>query len=284
MAIKQKNPMVQRRQRSALLRVVIQIVFFLLAPSAFSSAFAGIKEIGTEFSAGAVLEWTSFTTILVFLLAFTVVFGRFFCGYACAFGAVGDWIHLLSAWIQKKLFHKVFALPKKSILILQWLKYIVLAGIFILCVLGKQAVINENSPWTVFSFLSAGNAVPTGKAIGIVLLLLIVCGMAVQERFFCQFLCPMGAIFSLIPVLPLGQLKRERGQCLNGCSACVRLCPVNLELEENALRSGECIRCGKCSGICPKQNIRTGWFGLRGNEFIWTVLQAAAMFAGLLIL
>lgn len=284
MAVKQKNPMVQRRQRTAILRVLIQIVFFLVAPSAFSSAFAGIKEIGTEFSTGAVLEWTSFTTVLIFLLVFTFVFGRFFCGYACAFGAVGDWIHLISAWIQKKLFRKVFAIPSKAVKVLQWLKYVVLVVILILCVLGQQQVVNENSPWTVFSFLSAGNAVPDGKAIGIVLLILIVCGMAVQERFFCQFLCPMGAVFSLLPVIPLGQLTRNREQCLKGCSACARTCPVHLELEENSARSGECIRCGKCSGICPKQNIHTGWFGLRGTEHIWVAAQAVALLIGLLLL
>lgn len=284
MAVKQKNPMVQRRQRTALLRVLIQIVFFLVAPSAFSSAFAGIKEIGTEFSTGAVLEWTSFTTVLVFLLIFTIVFGRYFCGYACAFGALGDWIHLISAWIQKKLFRKVFAIPEKAVRILQWLKYVILVGILVICVLGRQQAVNENSPWTVFSFLSAGNAVPDGKTIGIVLLILIVCGMAVQERFFCQFLCPMGAVFSLLPVIPLGQLIRNREQCIKGCSACSRVCPVHLELEEDSPRSGECIRCGKCSNICPKQNIHTGWFGLRGTEYIWTIAQAAALLAGLLIL
>lgn len=283
MAVKQNNPMVRRRQRTALLRVLIQIVFFLAAPSAFSSAFAGIKEIGTEFSEGAPLVWTSFTAVLILLLVFTVICGRFFCGYACAFGAVGDWIHLVSAWIQRKLFHRVFVIPAKAAKLLQWLKYVVLAGILILCVLGQQQIVNENSPWTVFSFLSAGNAVPDGKTIGIVLLILVVCGMAVQERFFCQFLCPMGAVFSLLPVIPLGQLVRNREQCGNGCSACARMCPVQLELEEDSACSGECIRCGKCSGICPKQNIRTGWFGLRGTEPVWTVLQAAALLAGLLI-
>ena len=38
-------------------------------------------------------------------------------------------------------------------------------------------------------------------------LLLIMLGMAWEERFFCKFLCPMGGIFSLLPILP-GSLYR----------------------------------------------------------------------------
>ena len=37
--------------------------------------------------------------------------------------------------------------------------------------------------------------------IGLVILLLLMVGMCVQERFFCRFFCPMGAVFSLLPVL-----------------------------------------------------------------------------------
>lgn len=279
------NPMVRRRKRNALLRFIIQVVFFLAAPSAYASAFSGIKEICTEFNQGAVLQWTSFGAMLVFLLAFTVVFGRFFCGYACAFGAVGDWIYFLSSLVQKKVLKrkKVFQLSDKAVRQMQYLKYVVLLAVLVVCVLGQQSIINGNSPWTVFSFLSGGNLVPAGMEIGIVLLVLIVCGMALQERFFCQFLCPMGAVFSLLPVLPTGMLGRNRENCIKGCSACTKTCPVCLELDADSAKSGECIRCGKCTGICPKQNISLTGSHFKGNE-IWMVLvQSAALLIGILV-
>lgn len=280
------NPAVRRRKRNAWLRFLIQVVFFVVAPSAYASAFSGIKEICTEFHQGAVLQWTAFSAMLVFLLAFTVVFGRFFCGYACAFGAVGDWIYFISSSLQKKLRKKkkVFALSETVVRRLQYLKYVVLLAVLLLCVLGQQSVVNGNSPWTVFSFLSGGNLVPAGMEIGVVLLVLIVCGMAVQERFFCQFLCPMGAVFSLLPVLPTGMLGRNRENCIKGCSACSKTCPVHLELDTESMKSGECIRCGKCSGICPKQNISLTGSRFQGNE-IWLVLvQSAALLIGILVL
>lgn len=90
---------------------------------------------------------------------------------------------------------------------------------------------------------------------GIGLLVLILLGMAVQPRFFCQFLCPMGAVFALLPVLPFARLHRQSDGCIPGCNACKQQCPVCLKLEETSLRSGECIACEACVGTCPKQNI-----------------------------
>lgn len=279
------NPVMKKRRNQKWLRIFIQLVFFIAAPSAYSSAFSGIKEIGTEFSTGAVLEWTSFASILVFLLVFTVVFGRFFCGYACAFGAVGDWVYFISEALQKKLRKKkkVFSIPSKVLRRLQYIKYLVLLVIFIMCVKGMQSAIGSNSPWTVFSFLSGFNAVPAGMGVGIALLVLIVVGMALQERFFCQVLCPMGAVFSLLPVLPFGQLHRDRENCAKGCRACTTTCPVDLELDDESPKSGECIRCGRCSGICPKKNVRIAASGLQGNETLLTIVQSAALLIGILI-
>jgi Polyferredoxin len=91
--------------------------------------------------------------------------------------------------------------------------------------------------------------------VGIALLALILLGMALQPRFFCQFLCPMGAVFALLPVLPFAQLHRQSDGCIPGCNACKQQCPVCLKLEGSSLRSGECIACEACAGICPKQNI-----------------------------
>ena len=57
--------------------------------------------------------------------------------------------------------------------------------------------------------LHAGNFKLGGYIVGLVLLVLILVGMAFQERFFCRVLCPMGAVFSMLPVLPLFTLRRD---------------------------------------------------------------------------
>ena len=58
--------------------------------------------------------------------------------------------------------------------------------------------------------LHAGNFRLSSYIPGIVLLVLILVGMFFEERFFCRFLCPMGAVFSLLPILPFFTLHRKR--------------------------------------------------------------------------
>lgn len=68
-----------------------------------------------------------------------------------------------------------------------------------------------------FPLLRAGNFSAVSNLCAILLLVIIVAGMAVKERFFCQFLCPMGAVFSLLPQFSVFPPKEGRS-CLNGLS------------------------------------------------------------------
>lgn len=236
------------------IRIVIQGICFIYFPALFSQAFLGIKNIFVSMGKGTPLVLNDFSVILLLLCLFTMFFGRFFCGFMCAFGAIGDWIYCVSSWLQRKTKKKIPEIPERFALILQKIKYVLLFGIICLCFLEKENLLNENSPWTIFSLLRAGNFSAVSNLCAILLLVFIVAGMAVKERFFCQFLCPMGAVFSLLPQFPFFRLRRGRS-CLNGCQACRKNCPVSIKLQENPLRDGECINCLKCTMICPKQNI-----------------------------
>ena len=259
---KHANPrdrmLLRRRTRAG-----IQLIFFLLTPAVYTSCFSGIKAIASAIGASEPIPYDAFFTTLVAVCLYTILFGRFFCGYACAFGSFGDAVYALSQRIQKKCGKKLPNLPEKAVILLQKVKYLVLIVIVLLCVAGVYDTLPKWSPWDVFSMLTALRSIPTAYAIGTVLLLLIVLGMAVKERFFCQFLCPMGAVFALLPVL--GTYRRKRENCLPRCSACVKNCPVCVETDEGNSRTGECISCGACSDICPKRNISYGLGVKDGN-------------------
>ena len=89
-----KKP-IPAKKRQSYLRAVIQLLFFLFFPAAFTTAFSAVKNIFVQIGSGAPLVWSTFLTVFVSLCAFTIVFGRFFCGYACAFGALGDAVRSL---------------------------------------------------------------------------------------------------------------------------------------------------------------------------------------------
>lgn len=264
--------------RQRLMRAVIQVIFFISMPSAFVAGFSGVKYIFNQIGSGNVLEVNGFLITLIGLGIFTILFGRYFCGYVCAFGTLGDFVYWISGLVQTKLFknRKQFSLPEACVPICQKIKYVIWALIVIFCTLGVYEKFSGTSPWDVFSRLTAGRLNLQGYTAGVVIFVVILAGMALQERFFCQFLCPMGAVFAVLPILPVSVLKRNEAGCRKGCSLCRKKCPVHLKPEEDSLLSGECIRCGRCAVSCPGENIHLAG-RLNGNE-IWLVIIQAVIF------
>ncbi len=250
--------------------VLVRLFFFLVFPALFSTAFTGIKMIVEQIATLSPLEWNSFVMTLVVLAAFTIVFGRFFCGFACAFGSYGDFVYFLSSQVQKKRKKRPLHVFKNHAGALRFLKYVVLVSVLLLVIFGMRSLVSLHSPFSAFSRLHALRA--PESVIGLLLFLGITVGMALEPRFFCRFLCPMGAVFSLLPVLPFSVIKRDRDRCIPNCKACKTVCPAALDLPSRAegdnAASGECFACGKCIGCCPAENAGPS-YGKKG----WLVSQ-----------
>lgn len=264
--------------------IIIKIIFFFLFPAVFSTAFSGVKSICSQLYAREIIEINPFVLTLICLLGFTIVFGRFFCGFACAFGIYGDIIYEIGSRIRKKRKKKPFQFSEEAGQKLKYIKYIILLGIMIVCLLGRAQWINENSLWTVFSQLHALKIPGSQYLIAYLFFLLITIGMIFEKRFFCRFFCPMGAVFSLLPVLPVFAIKRNRENCIKGCRACKMRCPANIDLpseeEGDHIGMGECFSCGRCIETCPKGNIHIGIGKIKGNE-IWLLVVKAGILLGM---
>lgn len=266
--------------------VLIRILFFFLFPALFATAFSGVKYIFIQLGEKSPIEINAFLLTLAAVLLFTILFGRFFCGFACAFGSYGDFIYFLSCTIRKKRKKRPLQISEAVSRRLRYGKYGVLAAVLCLCFAGNSQLLSVNSPWTVFSRIQTGRLPELG--LGLLLLALVTVGMLFEERFFCRFLCPMGAVFSLLPVLPVSAVKRDRSSCIPGCRACKMKCPAKLDIADSAygdnLHMGECFSCGKCMETCPKSNIHTGIIHEKKQVFFWNLIRAilfAVCFFGL---
>lgn len=259
------------------LRLGVQIIFFLLAPQAFSMAFSAVRAIAVSLGAGDAVALTSFVLLFVALCGFTIVFGRFFCGYACAFGFLGDVVWAASLRIRRAMGKRGawIKLSERAENRLRLLKYGVLALLFVASLLGASTVISAVSPWTAFGRLRSLNPMAAG-VVSVLLLVAAIIGMALRERFFCEFLCPLGAIFSLLPILPWSNMRRDMGACM-ACGACRRACPVGIYPPAEGRQMGECIQCGRCVEVCPK-----GCVSRRGPRRLVLVIACALILLVLL--
>lgn len=284
----------QRRRRSELIhaiaRRVCQIAFFLAFPAVFSASFNGVKYVFAQLGAHEPVELTGFAALALAVLAFTCIFGRFFCGYACAFGTLGDAVFALARPLRRALKlegRDARRLPAGIQSALQLVKFAVLAAVCVLCVGGAWAQVSGKSPWVAFAALDARN-IDGVEAAAFVTLGAVIAGMALVERFFCQFLCPLGAIFSLLPVLPISVLNRDRTRCAKRCNRCQDRCPVRIHPDRHELKAGECIACGRCADGCPMANISLARIeqglgdkprSLVGSGIVAVVLKAAVLAA-----
>ena len=149
--------MKKRQRKIRLIRAGIQLAFFIFAPALFSTAFAGVKSIFQSLAAHEAVTWNSFLDVTGVLLLVTCLFGRHFCGYACAFGSLGDALYEITLMIRQKVFHKKgrHGYSEKTIRILQKVKYIILFLILFSILMGWYGKIQGTSPWDVFSMLTA---------------------------------------------------------------------------------------------------------------------------------
>jgi ferredoxin len=91
-----------------------------------------------------------------------------------------------------------------------------------------------------------------------VLLLAILALNLSERRFWCRYLCPLGALLGLLGRWAL--LKRETAEGCNACGACDRACQGGLRASaDNGWAATECLYCMACDDACPRNAVHFGF-------------------------
>lgn len=237
------------------MRHIVQVAAFLLFPGLFITVFSAVGDILTalikdRFSVYA-LSAQLITVLTVFII--TALWGRFFCGFVCFFGTLQE----LTAFLSKKIFPTKRQLPPQFDHLLKFIKYFIfiflVVGIWILAL----PVDSSYNPWGVFGMLVSGNlsavsaAIPTAGFF--ILMAILICSIFI-ERFFCRYLCPLGAIFAIVSSKRAYQIHRS-DTCIN-CGLCTKRCSMGIDVpQKDTVTSGECINCMQCLTICPRESL-----------------------------
>ncbi|MCF0142520.1 MAG: 4Fe-4S binding protein, partial [Parasporobacterium sp.] len=258
-----------------LVRNIIQLVSFLLLPGLFIDSFNGINALIFGIKSGDMSGVGLALLPTVLFLVLTLIFGRFFCGFLCAFGTLGDILYFAGS----RLFKFKFKVPEKADRILKYLKYVILVWVLVLWIFGIETFRSAN-PWTAFGCMFSlppdFSYAFTSLLAGSLILIVILIGSVFIERFFCRYLCPLGAIYSLVSRLRFVKLRKPRKSCGN-CRLCTNKCKMGIPLyQTDTVKSGECINCMQCVSPCPRKNIKLKFFSKYAAPLTASVIAVAA--------
>lgn len=243
-----------------IIRHIIQVVSFILFPGLFILTWDSIEIIYKSIISGTftLSSMLSPILILVAVIPITIFWGRFFCGYLCAFGSMQEFLN----FVAKNFKIKQIEIDSKVDKYLKNVKYMIIVLLIILWTLNITA--DSISPWNIFGIYSSYKGWVDFTAFltfGGFLLLLIIISSLFIERAFCKYFCPLGGVFSIISKFRLFNIKKNSSTCVN-CNLCTKKCPMKIDVNNETniygkVKSGECIDCFKCIDSCHLNTLYT---------------------------
>ncbi|MDD7793612.1 FMN-binding protein [Clostridium sp. 'White wine YQ'] len=259
-------------------RKIVQIIGLILFPGVFILTFSEIRDIYQGIISGnfSFIQMIGKSVEVITVIPITIFLGRFFCGWLCAFGTLNDFLYLIS----NKVFKLRFRVNETVDTVLKTIKYLILLFIVYFIWTEKSTLFESSSPWDAFAQLPQFSDAISQYTIGSIILLLIIIGSLFIERFFCRYLCPLGAIFTFTSKLRIFDISKKRDKC-GKCRICTNNCSMGIPMyESDKIRSGECINCFKCLDVCPRKNTKAEICG----ENVSPALAACVAIGGLTVL
>ena len=196
------------------------------------------------------------------IMLYGLMFGRWICGFLCPFGLIQELLNKIPTPKLKK---------GRITRILSYFKYVVLVFFVVILPLA-YAFRNFPLPGFCKYICPAGtlegamgllsNSVNESyfRMLGplftwkFLLMVSILVASVFVFRFFCRFLCPLGALYGFFNKISLVGVKLDPAGCTD-CGLCVGKCKMDIKRVGDA----ECINCGECINVCPTKAI--SWKG-----------------------
>jgi len=197
-----------------------------------------------------VLLWSVVTIVL------TIILGRFFCSWVCPFGSIHHFVGYFSN--RKKPASKKIELNKYRKA--QSIKYFILIAFLAMAAFPSlsaslQTGLLDPIPLVTRSFnlvivpvadqftnfISVPARFYEGAWLVLTIFLAAVLLNMVIPRFYCRFICPLGALFGIINRFSIWRIGQNKNECIQ-CRLCEKGCEGGCEPRGN-MRISECVLC-----------------------------------------
>jgi len=186
--------------------------------------------------------------VFVTIIAVSLLLRRAFCSWICPVGTVSEWLWKLG-------FNKLqrnWLPPRWLDLGLRSVKYLLLAFFLFSAVSwslpmlqgflgGDYHAVSDVKLLQLFRSPS----VTTLAVVG----LLVALSIPLRNPF-CRFLCPYGALLSLVSLASPLAVQRDLKKCVS-CGVCSQVCPSRIDvMHANRINNPECLGCWRCISYC----------------------------------
>ncbi|ADR19671.1 4Fe-4S binding protein [Calditerrivibrio nitroreducens] len=212
----------------------------------------------------------------ILFIVITFVLGRFFCGWICPFGTLHHFVSFISKKIglyrkenSSQNFYKLKYYILFFILVgaifgvnlsgyVDPLSIIVKGfGIFLLPVVSliyKQQFLPDGVKDILFYYILGREEFYYSQAFLVGLFFLFLLGLNFyRQRFWCIYLCPLGAFYGLLSKHSL--FKINRSDSCNNCGICNTHCTVSANPGLEVFKSSECMLLFDCIDKCPRGSL-----------------------------
>jgi NosR/NirI family nitrous oxide reductase transcriptional regulator len=181
--------------------------------------------------------------IIAFTLVSFFIWGRgTFCGWLCPFGALQEFV----AMAARKLRVPQIRLPAKLAHVLDRGRYVILLGLVGSAAFAPDLAgsLVEVEPFKTAITVGFDRTWPyVAWAVGLLL------AGAFSYKFFCRFVCPLGAAMVLGGKLRRFDWLARRAECGKPCQTCRHRCEYDAIDRSGEIRYDDCFQCLDCVGI-----------------------------------
>jgi len=178
--------------------------------------------------------------LLIFVCISLVIWGRgTFCGWLCPFGALQEFTAKISQFLKLPQIR----IKAKTDSQLKRIKYPILAVILVSAIFSSRItdMVVEVEPFKTAITLNFIRSLPfVLYAIGLLVANLFI------YKFFCRFLCPLGAGLAILGRFRILDWIPRRKECGKPCQICSNKCAYQAIKRDGTVQYDECFQCMDC--------------------------------------